>query len=362
MLFRSTFLLILSSLALGGCSKYMPNLDKVLPDQRKEYQKSSSLPDLEVPPDLTTETIDDTLTVPDVDANGSATFSTYQERVVRQKEERLQPNAGARAGARARAGNNVSIAEVSGEQLIIVPRSNSDTWFTLQEFWDKNGYTLDLDDRELGIMETHWNGDETNQSRDKFKMFVEPTDDINKTAIYLSHAGEEHDQDSWRERARNIPLEQKVAISIKNAFGSSTNSTAALETTNNVSTSPSSAELAPIRAELINAGDGKKYLAVTSHVDSTWALVSDFLYNASDIEVDNESSSEGTFDIVYLAEGAAKKGIVSKLTFWKSDKNEFQISLKSIGSSTEIIVLDEDGDWQSSDQADQLLNRIKSNL
>lgn len=352
MLFRLFSLLILSSLALGGCSKYMPNLDKVLPDQRKEYKKSTSLPDLEVPPDLTTESIDDTLAVPDVDANGTATFSTYQERVVKQKENRLYSGTT----------DNASIAELAGEQLIIVPRSTSDTWLTLQEFWSNLGYSLDLNDSELGIMETHWNGDEDSQSRDKFKVFIESAEESNRTAIYLSHVGEDLDQGSWFTRARDLTLERRVASRIKRSFGLA--STPAVPSTIASATSSPAATAEPekIRAELVNAGDGKRYLAVKSNVDTTWSLVSDFLNGASDITVEDESSAEGIFDIVYLGQETKKKSLVSKLTFWKSDNNEFQISVRGVGSSTEVTVLDEDGDWKSSDEADQILSRIKSSL
>ena len=349
MLFRSFSLLIVSSLALGGCGKYMPDLDKVLPDQRKEYKKSKSLPDLEVPPDLTTETIDDSLAVPEVSADGSATFSTYQERVVRQKENRLYSGAT----------DSASVTEASGEQLITVPRSSADTWLTLQDFWNQNGYSLDLNDSELGIMETNWKTDDN--ARNKFKIFVEPTSESNRTAIYLSHQSESLAQGVWSENVRNISLERKVAARIKESFGLAASApvptTTAIEP---VAAAP--AAPAPIRAEVVNAGDGKRYLAVKASSDTTWAKVSEFLNNTSDIKVESENPSDGTFEIVYLPQEGKKKGLVSKLAFWKSDDYKFQVSVKSLGTSTEVVVLDEDGDWKSSDQADQILNRIKSSL
>ena len=55
MMILRNFALILSFLSMIGCS-YLPgvkDLEKVLPDKRTAYQKSTSLPILEVPPDLT---------------------------------------------------------------------------------------------------------------------------------------------------------------------------------------------------------------------------------------------------------------------------------------------------------------------
>ena len=68
--------------AMLGCS-WFPTFDDVMPDRNKEYQKSASLPDLEIPPDLSSDAISDTLSVPEVDAKGTASYSTYQERIAR---------------------------------------------------------------------------------------------------------------------------------------------------------------------------------------------------------------------------------------------------------------------------------------
>ncbi len=351
MSFRLFSLLILSSLILGGCSK-LPKLDKVLPDQRKEYQKSRSLPDLEVPPDLTTETIDDSLAVPEVDAGGSATFSTYQERVAKQKENRLYSGATDAA----------SFAELSGEQLIIVPGSASDTWLTLQEFWKDLGYTLDLSDEELGIMETNWSDGTSN--RNKYKVFIEPGEEDGETAVYLSHLGEDFKQNVWAGRARDLLHERKIASRMRTSFGMAPTPAAptvvASTGTENKNTNTQVSD--EISSELLSTDDGKVYLAAKSNVDTVWARVGEFLNDASDITIQEESMSKGTYEITYQGVETKKKGIISKLAFWKGENNKLQISLTGVGSNTEIVVLDEDGEWVSSGTAEQILGRIKSNL
>ncbi len=64
--------------ALSGCSKLIPKLDEVVPDTRKDYQKAQSLPDLEVPPELSTEAIKDRMVIPE--GGKTAKYSSYQER------------------------------------------------------------------------------------------------------------------------------------------------------------------------------------------------------------------------------------------------------------------------------------------
>lgn len=354
MSFRLFSLLILASMVLGGCSKYLPKLDEVLPDQRKAYQKSKSLPDLEVPPDLTTETIDDTLAVPDVDPNGSATFSTYQERVARQKRNRQFSNVTDAPG----------IAELSGEQLIIVPGSTSDTWISLQEFWNDLGYSLDLNDEELGIIETNWNGDAASQKRNKFKIFLE-TEESGETAIYLSHLGEDYDQGSWIERERDLTLERNMASRIRSRLGGSSPSTTPPATMAAAKTSSTEREEPvsdAVGSELISAGNGKSYLTVTSDVETVWPMVGQILNQANNISIEDKNQSKGTYNIVYKVEGGEKKGIFSKLAFWKGGDQDLQISLTGVGSKTEIIVLDEDGKWETSANGEQILKQIKAGL
>lgn len=60
---------------LSACSK----VDNILPDREAEYQQSKELPPLEIPPDLTSSTIDDpSIQLPDI--SGDASFTEYVER------------------------------------------------------------------------------------------------------------------------------------------------------------------------------------------------------------------------------------------------------------------------------------------
>ena len=56
-------------MALVACST---NLDTLLPDRRPDYRRSTLSQSLEVPPDLTASTIDDTLVIPELNPAGSA--------------------------------------------------------------------------------------------------------------------------------------------------------------------------------------------------------------------------------------------------------------------------------------------------
>lgn len=350
---RLFILIIFSVLTLGGCSKYMPKLDKVLPDQRDEYKKSQSLPDLEVPPDLTTESIDDSLAVPDIDESGSASFSEYEERVVRQKEAKKY----------ATMDEASAISDLAGEQLFIVKGDNIKTWGALQDFWKNLGYTLTLNDQELGVMETGWKNDPGKQKRDRFKVFIEPAQTVGQTAVYLSHSGENLVEGVWEERNRDLPVEKSMAVRLQSALGGApaVGNTATLA---NGTSSTDSGTTDNIQAELLSAGEGKMYLAVLSDFASTWPLVGQILSGSVDIRIEDENQEKGTYHILYQAakDTGKKKGVLSKLAFWKGGNNEFQLQLTGVGNKTEIVVLDEDGEWDTSESAKDLLQRIKSEL
>src|SRR5471030_1114268 len=75
---------------LAGCS--MPDL---LQGEKIKYKGAGQLPSLEIPPDLTSPSRDDRYAVPYVNAQGSATLSTYNaERggAIRAGSTELLPN------------------------------------------------------------------------------------------------------------------------------------------------------------------------------------------------------------------------------------------------------------------------------
>ncbi|MGH8508232.1 MAG: hypothetical protein ACREVH_05890, partial [Gammaproteobacteria bacterium] len=129
--------LVAGTFAIAGCA-WFPTLDEVIPDRQKEYQESQSLPDLEVPPDLTTESIRDTLEVPDVDPSGAASYSTYQERIAERK----------RVTDSTESGSTSEPSVLEDATLIIIDAEPAAVWAELRPFWKDHGYALDLDDED----------------------------------------------------------------------------------------------------------------------------------------------------------------------------------------------------------------------
>ncbi len=350
------------SVILAGCA-YFPTLDEVVPDRQKEYQKSQSLPDLEVPPDLTSESIKDTLPVPEVDETGTATYSTFQERSDRRKSEPPVEQLGpADRTTKDRTG------EV--ETAIAVAAPPSDIREPLREFWREHGYELELDDAEGGVLQTGWLENRATQQRDQFKVSVEADEQAGSTVLHLSHSGQESyrsgDELAWRARARDPRLEKRMAAEIK-AHLDRVGAPASVETEEPVpEPAPTPGEDADgAQATLLSAGEGKRYLRLREEFADAWPRTGRALGQVG-IRVEEEDRDRGVYSVRYEASdpgATTEPGFWSRLAFWSDGEGrEYAVQLTGVGDSTEIVVLDEDGDWDASEAADRILSLLESEL
>ena len=355
---RGSLIGLLLVAILSGCSK-LPKLDKVLPDNREAYKKSESLPDLEVPPDLSTAAIKDRMTIPSAEGK-AATFSTYQERVAERKREVEVDKA-----------QNNAIKLIENEHILAVEGAPVQIWPKLREFWKDRGYSLQLDDEELGVIETDWHENQKELTRDRFKIFAESGSDPGTTLLYISHRGEalvqQGDTLQWQSRGRDVNLERSMVELIQERISGKGIAVAGGDMRGDVTTAtgPSRTKsVANARAELINAGEGKVYLAVKEEFPAAWESTGLALGRAG-VVVDQADMARGVY-YIRLETGAGKgdkKGVWSKLKFWGGKGSEVhQLSLTGVGDKTEVVVLDEDGKWETSDAAGQLLSRLHDEL
>lgn len=344
-------LLLIAALSVHGCG-LVPNLDNVLPDKRTEYKKSETLPDLEVPPDLTADAVNDSMSIPN---ENEATLSQYQ---------RQRSSPGHQAVPAAAAPSH------PGEQWVSIRGSRYDIWPRLRSYFQDRGYALELDDAELGVIETEWSEPQAageSAFRHKFKVFSEPGGEGNVTVLFVSNVRQERftQEDGttqWLDRENSESAEKQVAGELNLYFNQ-----AAIAGASAVSAAPSVpavAESARSRAELVNAEDGKVFLAIPEEYSSAWMHTGSALERAG-FSVDGKDQAKGLYLITYFEASAeeGEKGWLSKLAFWKDDGPEgkvYQISLTGVGDKTELIVLNEEGNWESNADAGRILSIIQN--
>lgn len=345
--------LVILAAFLGGCS-YIPSLDKVLPDTRSDYKKSEPLPDLEVPPDLTAGATTDAMTIP----GEGASLSRYEQ----------QRRAGQRASGSAPVSSSTEGDSISGEQWVSVSGTKADIWPKLETFIHDSGYDFEVNDAELGVMETTWSepvndGGET--YRDKYKLFTEPGEKPGATVLFISNerqrrSGEDNAAD-WTDTGGSNQAERFLAAELNKYFNGSSSTRVAAATPSGGASTSGMTERA--LAQLEDAGDDKIILALPEEFTRAWRSTETVLERAG-FSIIERDQGNGMYYINYYDRSAdKKKGWLSKLAFWRDDEPEaipYVLSLTGSGNRTEVIVLDEQGDWQNGEDAGRILRIIRN--
>ncbi len=354
------FAVIGLALALIGCSR-LPRLDEVLPDRRTEYRKSESLPDLEVPPDLTTDRIQDSLAVPDISDDGTAQYSTYQERVAARKQVRATVQADADA-----------VATLADEQVLVVTGDTEEAFSGLRDFWAEKNVALDLDDTELGVLETAWLETAAGDSRERFKVFAEPGAEGSSTVLYVSREAEQRtgpdDPIGWAPASPDGERLASFANALRGHFGVGGAGEAGAVLAAGGGADVGTEGRGPAGpAELFSAGEGRVFLSVPQDFAVVWTRLEGAISGAG-LKVLEADRGRGRFIIEVPPEDrvASERGLMSRLAFWRGnegeDTGEREISVTGVGAKTEVVVLDGGGKWDTSPAASRILTDLLTRL
>ena len=372
---RNHLLALAALVLLAGCSKIMPKLDKVIPDTRTEYRKSRSMPDLEVPPDLTTDAIKDRMAIPD--GGDAATYSSYQERIAQRKRQREVEKSA-----------NDAIKVLDNEHILAVQGAPKQVWPQLRKFMEEARYKLELDDEDLGVIETVWDENAEQLTRQKFKVFAEAGDQAGTTLLYVSQRVEtlakKGDKMVWQPAERDAAQEKDLVARLQQYLvgtrvaqaarpGAAADTAAASTKEAGKAEAPAmTADEAYARrpdtegkvASLVSAGAGKLYLAIEQPFAEAWTNVGLALERAG-YAVDQSDKDRGTFYLrVNPADGETKKrGLLSKMKFWGKDEDQrLQLNLTAVGTRTEAVLLDKEGRWEQGEVTRKLLTAVAQGL
>lgn len=376
-MYRSLLLIIILALSVGGCSKVLKSLDHVRTDTKNKYEKAETMPDLEIPPGLSTEAIRDRMVIPE--GGESAKFSTYQDRraavdIDVEDEEVTKVNRG---------GSKL----LENEHVLSLPYDIFEQWSVMELFVESKGYALELNDVDLGIIETSWI-EKSRIARNKFKIFAENDQNPQGSLIYVSIENQEllpnSDGVAWQRVARSIDEESAFVAELEtrlldlNPQVSTIGDAASVATqaeqaetrgqpsnvdkvdVNRSASSSAGSVSRAIASELVSVGSGKFYMALSSNYELAWERVGNILVNEG-FKLKQADKTAGLY-VIGLPKnhsGQSKKSLLKKAQFWKRDKvQEYQLSLTGVGQKTEVVILDSKGRWLTSKDADNLLNRL----
>ena len=442
-------------LSLSGCGRLSSMLDEVVPDQRKDYTRARTLPDLSIPPGLSTGAIRDKMSIPEESPEGERTFSDFQDRVSKRKEKNLDSTDLLGTDDR------IIVAEIStldDQHIIVVEATRYELWGKIKSFWTAEGYEFELDDPDLGVLETVWLETSDGLVRGRYKIFAENGKEEGTTIVFLSHQKQELVQTDraygedyeWGEIGRDEKMQASMVERLRNSLeaqvkgfsyaGSDPNRGEDSSNLNpdvydptksfsnkmlprkmrknssadgNVNTrerqppievlrdspennieaptySPSNdfakkmsprkmnrsaladaQETSPpvtstgtesIGIKMMSVGRGKYYLTLESDFSSAWKSTKMAL-RVANVSVRKADKGRGIFVVDLVETGYGESKGWGRFQFWKTNEaSQYQVSVTGIGDKTEVVILDPDGRWITSHEAERLLDRIYNAL
>ena len=366
-------------LLLGACS----SLDSWLEGKDKTaYKSSTSLPPLEVPPDLTSPKGDSRFAVPD-NAGGpgtsTATLSNYE--AVRRD---AKPAA---SSAVLPMPEGMHLERAGAQRWLVVEQPPEKLWPLIKDFWVENGFLLESEAADVGVMETNWlerrpqfgDGPARNLItraldnfyssglRDRYRTRLERTADGKGTEIYISQRGLEEVYGSheavtsgigdtkWQARPNDPELEAEYLSKLMVRLGAQPERAA--EAVKTVAKGED-------RAQIKKGGSGD-LLEVFEPFDRAWRRVGLALDRVG-FTVEDRDRQKGVYFVRYAdPDTVSKQGFFSR---WFSGGNrtlqteQYRIQVAEAGSSSEVSVLSKDGAPDKSKTGQRILALLHEQL
>ncbi|HYQ71058.1 MAG TPA: outer membrane protein assembly factor BamC, partial [Gammaproteobacteria bacterium] len=337
---------VFAALLVTACS----TVDKVAPGRSKvDYKKSKVTESLEVPPDLSSNTINDAPASLD-----SATYSEYGS-----------GSADSRSSAVLPAQTSMRVERDGDQQWLVVRGTPAQVWPRVKEFWLQEGFLIRMEDPRVGILETGWSENRadipqgpirnllgkvidsvySSATRDQYRVRLENGAQPDTTEIYLTHRGMQEvikggavdSTPVWEPRATDPELEAEMLKRLMVYMG--------------VEEEKAQVMLAQQtdkkdRAQLVSDTSGTM-LIIYEDFSRAWRRTGVALDRVG-FAVEDRNRSDGTYYVRYSDPLAGEeKGMLSKLAFWSSDDQaaakQYHIKLVASGATTRVIVDDAEG-------------------
>jgi outer membrane protein assembly factor BamC len=372
------------ALGLAACST---NVDKVLPDKSVEYKREKQAErNLEIPPDLTSDRINDRMSVPDNFGGVSTSYSEYltdrQLRGADQGATRIS------SGSVLPSIEDIEVRRDGDVHWLVVGAPVDEVWPRVVDYWQENGILMLEQDPTVGIMRTAWienraeiardfitdsirkvfDGFYEAGTRDQYRLRFERAPN-NATEIYLTHFGmvEEVIEASsggventvWAPRERDPGLEVEMLRRLMVYLGAADERARAQLAAGSQRTQP--------RSQLLSNETGTQLL-IDDSFNRSWRLVGLALDRVG-FAVEDRDRSTGTYYVRYNdpAQENKDKGLLSSLAFWSDDKdvdkiNRYQVRVATRADQTLVAVADEQGNIVNSPTAIRILTLLSEQI
>lgn len=362
---RSAAAALAAAALAAGCSGLVPPRTSAPPDPDARWERDTGSAALEVPPDLSRSGVQDAYPVPGA----------------RPRETVLPPVEGMR------------IERDGRFRWLVVEAEPAELWPGIRDFWRRQGFGLDTDDAQVGMMETGWSEKRvalpvrgvrrwlerfkrfayTYAVRDRFRTRVERGAEPGVTEVYVTHRGAHEevrgDSYAWTPRPSDPALELEMLGRLMHFLaqgGDTPDGSGAVAAAGEGASGR--------RAEVVDDPAGGTYIRLDEGFDRSWRLVRRALDRAG-FTLNDLDRSRGLFLVRYIDADAVveeKRGWFSRVFRRGRSRKElpedvvFRIVLErgdgAQGRPTRVVVRSADGARDTGETATRLLTVLAERI
>jgi outer membrane protein assembly factor BamC len=356
---------------MSGCSS--------LEEDKINYKSASKpLPTLEVPPDLTQIKRDSRYQI-----SGATSALAMASGAVPARSSTDAMTASNQAG-------NARIERVGNQRILKVDIKADAAWEPLREFWKENGFTLNLDQPELGIMETDWAENRgkipqdfvrksigkffdslySTGERDKYRTRVERTDKgleitVTHRGMVEVYTGPLNSTTTWTVRPADAELEIEFLRRMMLKFGGQAVASNAANSQVAMATGASAASGLASDVKLTKIGN-QPAIEVKDGFDRAWRRIG-VAIDRTGFTVEDRDRGQGVFFVRYAPPGSPDKepGFFAKL--FSSEKAtptlaKYRIAVTSKGDLSTVVVQAADGLPETSSNAEKIIKLLADEI
>jgi len=367
-LIRATTTVLACLLMMPACSVY----DKMAPGAKKvDYKKSKPTDTLEVPPDLSSHTINEAPASIDI---AGTSYSEIGAELPAGGGSTVLPDQA-----------SMRVERDGDQQWLVVQGAPDQVWPQVKEFWLQEGFLINKEDPRVGILETGWlenradipqgmirnvlgkviDSAYTAATRDQYRTRLEHGVDSGSTEIYVTHRGVEEvvsgtavdPTTTWKPRRSDPELEAEMLKRLMVFLGVEEQRAAVM-----VAQQPEQS----VRAQLVSDSAGDM-LIIDEDFSRAWRRTGVALDRVG-FAVEDRARSDGIYYVQYndpLAE-QDKEGFLTKIGLWSVKEGEegtqYQIVLQANGPTTNVIVNDSQGERVTTSTAKRILTLLEEQL
>jgi outer membrane protein assembly factor BamC len=354
MLKRLNFTVLMTAVILaGGCATEELKETVGLEDYSIEYKKSKQTNTLEIPPDLSSSTLQDSMEIP----NSAASYSEFTEQAgsVGTRPAVLPPQ------------EDIKVVRDGDKRWLVVNAPAEQVWPRIREFWLDLGFLLKVENPRIGIMETDWKENRADipddiirdilknvmdvaysaPTRDMFRVRIEEGEIQDQTEVFVSHRGVmekvigDYDSTVWETRPSEPELEAEMLRRMMVFLGTEEKKARARM---------ARASRDGVKARLVKDRQGNAVIDYAAGYPRAWRIVGLALDRVG-FTVEDRDRSKGLYYVRYSDPlkdmKSSEDGLLSKLVFWGDDEKpseeQYLVNLAGDEVSTQIVVLDKNG-------------------